>query len=1838
MGMRLAYQEPIFRDHLAAFDRIFTPLAHFSIIAEIFGYPVDDSNMTQTTIAQPAIAAIQIALARTLISYGVKPDSCVGHSIGEISAAHVSGALSLEEAVRVIYHRSQIQSKAAGAGSMLAVGASATEADNIIKLVQVVGKVEIAAFNGPKMTTLTGAVSELELVARELEKRGMFARSIKVDTPYHSHFMDPLEDELLEVLSYIRGKQTELRLYSTVTAAIEPGTHLTGTYWFNNIRKPVRYVETVEHMIEDGMNFLVEIGPHPVLISGTRDIAEAAKRPVHLLPAMIRGSDVEPISRVIGAAHAVGVPVDILSFNGGGGHFIDLPLYPFQRQHHWFEHPEAQQNRLTESRHPFLGASTSLTDNERGIIRLRLSTGVSSFLSDHVVDGAIVFPMTGHIEATYLAASKYLKHQKVWLEDLRFEHPVVLVPAEDFAPQVMLEIVGAANDFVLSSRQAGAAPEDGWQVCSRGRINAHDEPPGEATEDLDSVKARLQSGQEVDVDGFYQKLEEVGLRYGRAFRCVQKMWYTGNEVFSAVELPSSLNEEATQFNFHPALLDAAVHTLYAHQHYLGDPTQVYLPSHVEAVYIVNDGPITAAFAHVQVYRHDRTFLACNVLVYGDSGQLIARLNGLTTKRLQGKTLSQPTEHQVRFQLEIEEQANRTDANLQNVLIIHPSDDQLNWLPNTVQRSFPQSTIHEEKLDSFGASWEAAKWGFNLDRRTLLIIPALLSETPESDTYNKLDAVIKTFARVASWIHAQNGTCMVVVLTEGACMTPADSQCNPLASSLEAATRVMANELPHSLIRVVDLATNPDGDQTTLLEAELQTIRIGCHETVVALRPEGRYVRRIVAVNLEEQEKQNQISLPARGGKYHAECNTNGSLDGVILRQHSLPNIGPDEVGIEVHAAGLNFKDVMNSMGLLSDRVTSIGLTGQTLGSDVAGLVTDIGENVTDIEYGTPVMARVLNGIAGYAVASRDLVMPIPSSLSVTQAACVPTTFTAAYYALVHLGRLAPGETVLVHSGAGGIGSAAIQIAKLIGARVYATAGSPTRRAWMTSVGVEAVFDSRSLTLHDEIMQATHGQGVDVVLNCLTGAMFLQSMACLAPFGRFLEIGTTDIYRNMRLYQEQFGQNCSFFAIDIDRLAAGKPALHRQIVNEICELFNDGKLIPPPITTYPVTELSTALKKLSRSGIIGKAAVEMPDDVEIQAAPPSQLRLEENRSYLITGGTSGLGLRLAIFLVERGARNLVLFSRSGPKSAEDHAIISDLQRRGTTVNIEKGDITDARAVDFLFHQERTWPSIAGVIHSAGVLEAASAHDTTMDNLRAVFGPKALGAWNLHQSSQGLHLDFFVLVSSISSVLGVAGQMSYAAANQFLDGLAHRRQASGLPGTSLNLGVLGDYAGMSRQSSHNDRVLQLAESDGIHVLNLPTVLSTFERAVIHKTAQSIASKMDWSMFFKSYPHLTLDGAYVGLSKQQTSEGSGDSGRSLSQLTGPERTQAITDILQAGLAKILGVDSSRISPTEKINKYSFDSLTLTQVRSLILREFRLPYPLIRLFEGPSLQEIAADLDGIAHGNESASQTLSDTANDTSGFMPHDGLITLSPWFVRGKPTNANLPRVLCFHSMGIGATLFLPFLIDPPTGLDPIAVQLPGRETRADEPVATNISQIVTGILDEMEDVIGIPHIIWGHSFGGIIAFEVLRGLRRRGKPLPRLLITGTIAPHMVRIWQKRDIMMETLREDSTPDYLLAVARYIDNADLVRSILPLMKLDAPLLLNYQFHEEEPLDIPITAFAARQDDIVYPEEAAGWSMQTKEFRLIEVDGDHWFLYRNREILRETLAGMASEAAIGDD
>lgn len=625
----------------------------------------------------------------------------------------------------------------------------------------------------------------------------------------------------------------------------------------------------------------------------------------------------------------------------------------------------------------------------------------------------------------------------------------------------------------------------------------------------------------------------------------------------------------------------------------------------------------------------------------------------------------------------------------------------------------------------------------LDRRTIIFLPDLtpLGEDPVA----QLGTFLPILLRLSRRIHKQHGTPTVVIVTSGAFMGPTDTECSPVSAAIEAAVRVMANELPQSTVRVIDLPVDQKDWPLQRVQEELLSCRHDRRDTVVVLRPGGRFVRRITVLGAREADRRAMRSLPARGGQYFCEPGPSGLLDDIVIRRQDFRTLQAEEVAIEVHCASLNFKDVMNAMNLLGERSVAGGLSGGKLGLEVAGKVVAVGDKVKDIQIGTDVMARAVNGLGGSITTHRSLVVPVPGQLTLPQAASIPIAFITAYYALVYLGRLAQGDTVLIHAAAGGVGAAAIQIAKLYGARIFATAGNPSRRNWVSSQGVEAVFDSRSVSFHDDVKAATGGRGVDMVLNCLTGSLLYQSFACLAPFGRFLEIGKVDIYRNMKLGLEIFGENRSFLAVDVDRMTLQKPALHLQMLGEVCALFESGKLLPPPITEYPIAQLPVALKSLSRSGAIGKVVVTMDEKTTVCADAPIRLSLRSDRSYVITGGASGLGLQLARFLTTRGARHLVLVSRSGPKTAEDIAILGELEAHGATIILEHMNIIDKQAVASLFGRSE-WPAVAGVIHCAAVMRDISSYNMSEADFWTVFNPKALGAWNLHLATKDLTLDF------------------------------------------------------------------------------------------------------------------------------------------------------------------------------------------------------------------------------------------------------------------------------------------------------------------------------------------------------------------------------------------------------------------------------------------------------------------------------------------------------------------
>lgn len=1848
MGAELSRREPVFRETLETIDRLFAALAGWSILEHIEAHP-DDTRIHDTVVVQPAVMSVQVALARLLIHYGLEPEAVVGHSIGEVAAAHLAGAISLEEAVQVIYHRSQTQDKASGKGKMLA--AALTEAEATALLCGHEARVSIAALNGPRMLALSGDAPVLEELAAKLEAKGVFNRFVRVDVPYHSHHMEPLEDEMLARLDAVRGQPTTRALYSTVTGRRESGAHLGGRYWYENVRKPVLMTRALTSMLEDGLDLFVEIGPHPVLVQGALELfRELGRDDASACATMQRKrSETAAFDHALGHLVAHGLTPDLERLYGTRGRRLSLPKHPWSRVRCWFELPSAAQRRLAPAKSPLLESETRLVSEDSARIwKTCVGTGSLPFLKDHQVDGEVVFPATGHLETAHAVGREAFPSSDVTLRDVCFDSALIL-PDENRLPlDVRLEITSNEGDYRICSRPLDAGDEVPWTKHSSGRIDFLPGPSRESERDLAAISRRFEERDGVDVGVFYDTIREAGLDYGPSFQCVTQLWHRGDEIFAHLSLPPQLAHEAPRFGAHPALLDACLHAVFIDVHRRGDPSRVYLPYTIDRVKLLR--PLSdQARCHIWVRRNDATFLTYDVTIFGADGERLVELDGVTCKIIGGAHASASEQlYEGCYEYAWEEDASDGGElapyhDLRECLIVSPAPADAAPLAAALEASGIEVTVLDAGALTSRERALAAMGGRSLDRRTHVVFFPGPQTGGDLDPWLEEGAVPVEAAALLGLTQAmlelQVSPRFALVTCGGALAAEGDRELRLGQSALVGMLRVFRNEHPSIPSRVIDLPMRPESRDYDALCRELRSLRLEVDELELALRGGKRLLRTLRPVRKESAEARASVELPGAGGAYRAQLAQIGDLDSVELRQTTVGAPGAGEVEIEVCAAALNFKDIVNGMGVLPAKAVQGGLAGGELGLEISGRVVRSGGSDSPYPPGQRVIARVAHGFAGRVIAPVDCVAPLPDHLSHEQGAALPVVYLTAYYGLVYLGRMRQGDTVLIHSAAGGVGTAAIQLAQLFGARILATAGTKEKREALRAQGIEHVFDSRSLDFHARVMEVTGGRGVDIVLNSLTGNFITQGLKSLAPFGRFIEIGKSDIYKNAKLSMERLGENISFHVVDVDRMAAQRPALHRELLHEVARLFAEGQLQPPKITAFPITRLADAMKLMSRAAYVGKIVVRMEGET-VRALPPKELVAAPHGSYLVTGGAAGFGLEIAKWLATRGARHLVLASRSGPKDEADRRAIEALRRDGVEVVVDSLDVTDPRAVKAALSRfGREWPRLSGLVHGAAVLHDVSLSNMAPEQLRRVFAPKALGAWNLHRAVEelGLRPELFVNLSSISSVLGLYGQASYAAANHVLDCLAELRSRRGLPGASLNLGVLGDYAGMSKKSNDDADVLAMLESHGMPPMSLADVLGRTELALCQGASQRMmAAGFDWSRFTAVYPHLQRDARFEACiveSRHRLAKGGKGGGlvARLLELPGEDERRALASgELAKTLGRVLDVSPEKIDVTVSLDALSLDSLVLNQLRSWILRSFELNLPLIKLLKGPSIDDISDMV--LSHlasdGSDGEGGDGSPAEQAARSLLDDERVEAVGPWLLRAASGNYAGVRLFCFHSMGTGASLFTRFLVEPPAGYDVLAIQTPGREDRGAEPAIDRVDALVDEIVRELEPWTDRPFVVWGHSFGGIVAYEAIKRIQQRtGKAPLAMMVTGTVAPRLTRIWQNREVMLKTLVRENEAEYLLSLTRYVEDADFIKSILPMMRKDTPLLMSYRHVESAPFDFPVVAFGARQDDMVYLDEISPWAEETRAwFELVEVDGDHWFLNKNRETVRRKL------------
>ena len=1889
MGQQLIQSSPVFKEVILKIDRLFSQIADWSLLEEM-NRDEATSRVSDTRIAQPAIMAVQIGLTELWKSWGVTPEGCVGHSIGEVAAAYAAGALTLEQAVEVIYHRSRGQNRATGKGKMLAAALTLNEAQEAIRGEE--ERISIAAINGPNMMTFSGDVEPLERLAQSLDERDVFHRFLRVNVPFHSHHMEPLKEELIDSLTHLVPGAATQALYSTVTGQQEDGLHLDSDYWYRNVREPVYFTDALQQMIHDGFDTFIEIAPHPVLTTGADNLLKVNNIKNALIVPSLRRKEDEALTMMgsLGMLHSQGYPMDWSKLKPEAYQFVKLPAYVWQHERYWFETPAQAEQRLGTLLHPHLASfQQSATHPNQFSWNLQLDPKVHPYVEDHKVDGTVIFPGTGHLEVAYAAARHSFGQDFGFLQDIHFESALFL-PEEEETMEIRLEVASDEGSYRIYSR-SGASHSDAshsgtgeekapWTMHSRGVMNHLQDRFVSRSQNLDEIRQRITEA--VSVSDFYLELKEGGLQYGEAFRNISRLWKGEGELLSELKMSKQHRHGLKEFNVHPALLDACLHTILHVGKWTNEEGKmgIYLPVYIEQFKIYR--PLDAeVWCHVQLLDVQPNYLRGDYCIFDKQGELVAEIRGLRCKYIEGSR-GEAADEVYRGMYaygweKAEEEATvaemtRVNGDATGGCIILGDQQGVstallerfladNLYPIFVDKGDAfhiQANNHYEVNPSEQGDMEKmlsdiTARGYRVER--LLYLWGLDSTFSDTLTTDELDTQQRTLAEhtlntlraLVSHSVQHDNQPLLYIVTQGATGVDYAESINVSQAALCGMGRVLMNESPFIRTSLVDLPTSPDDAALTTLYEQFTLVE-KTQYAEIAIREEGVLVRKLQAVEEEAAEQAATEVWPAYRTRYQAMVKDYGTLDGIQFRQTTPVPLQPQEVEIEVRAAGLNFKDIMNVMGLLDDEAVQGGIAGKNLGLECAGVITKVGSEVTGLSVGDEVMAWAANCYAGYTVTPATCVVKKPQQLNFEEAATVTVVYLTAHYSLNYLARLSAEDTVLIHAASGGVGIAAVRLAQRVGATVIATAGTEEKRAFVRSLGVAHVFDSRSLCFADQVMEVTEGRGVDVVLNSLSGQGIIQNIKCLAPFGRFIEIGKADIYQDTKLALKRFGENLSYHAVDVDRLMRQKPQLGQQLYQEVADLFAEEQLSVHPHQVYPVAQLSEALRVLGKGGHIGKLVVTMRPEEKVEVLPARHLTLDANATYLITGGASGFGIVMAQWLADKGARSLVLLSRGGYKHTHDYRIAEELKERGVDVYSMKLDITNAQSVSEVVKYIRTHlPPLKGIIHSAAVLEDATLMNTDTDRFMKVFRPKALGAWNLHQATQPDSLDFFLMFSSISSIFGLPGQSNYSAANNFLDRLAQHRQSQGLAGSSVNLGALGIYAGMSKDAGN---VMNVIMNQGWLPLTFTQVTQKIETILLQKPAVRLAANLDWKRFRSFFLHLQEDARFAEF-MQDTAQGSSKTGKTLvDQLRAApaaEQSLQLQTLLAESLAKILGSSPEHIETDVSITSIGLDSLMLNQLRNWIQQKLEINFPLMKIAKGPSIAELAGLLLKEINREETREEisisnsvpAVPSSSEDTSGIASQADIEVLSDgWFVRNKHNRQPIRhRVFCFHPVGAGASMFNHFLYNPPANTDVLAVQLPGRENRLDEVPYGEVTKLVDTLAEVIQPYLDQPFSVMGHSFGGIIGYELIHRLREeQGISAEHLFITGTIAPQLTKKWRTRDAISKTAEPDHPEQRILSLVSYIDDVEFIKRILPVMRKDMPLIMSYPYQERDKLNIPITAFAAEQDEVVLIEEVREWRAQTSEvFSLEVVPGDHWFLSRNKERILERLQEAVKTVAL---
>jgi len=1502
MGQELMAREPLFRRKVEEYDAVFQRISGWSILKEMLASE-EASNMARTQIAQPANFVLQAALTELWASWGIQPAAVVGHSVGEVTSSYVSGILSLEDALRVSFHRSRLQGSLAGQGAMLAVGLPEAEAQAYLAGLE--GRVAIAAINSPQAVTLAGHEEPLMALARVFQDKGIFHRALKVEVAYHSPVMDPIEAELKAALRELQPRAATVPCYSTVTGRLaEPGD-FGPDYWWANVRQSVLFAKAIDAIADQGYTRFLEVGPHPVLTSSVKEILTAKRISGQCYTSLNRKPPEQgALLQTLGLLYAQGHALAWDTLHPGTDQYLPLPAYPWQRANYSNSTPRFYQDKFGEPGHPILYRNLQLPEPSWEV---ELLDSLFPYLKDHRIGGRTIVPGAFYVEAALALRSKLTGERTGGLRDLSFER-ILAVPDEMDAEErrMISAAVNGQQGFRIYSTTT--AREETWSAHAHGSFATV--APFESG--LDVQDHALEAFAEQDVAALYKTINETGLYYGPYFRPIQKLKRQGDLVYAEIE--DTLAAEA-DYILSPTVLDSAFQTLFVFAEEYGVP---FIPVKIDRLSVhAAVTPRCKVFGRLLwISAHS---LKADFMLFDEHDNPVVEIRGVTCQALQ--------------------QMGGADG--EAVASYVPA-----WVPfdaaSFEQREHPEANVALLDLD---AGWQEPLQQQLLDDTVSRFVVLLPQAGPLDQAYEQAVAVSTRLAELVQALHEHRAgrTVELLLCTRGAQRVVEADRVDGLAlAAAWGLGRTINTEYPNIRCSCIDF-DQADEQEMALFQQAVLSREIGIRE--LAIRGEAIYEHTLTRREAQADELLTVESQPGQKVAL-AELASGEARFGAAERE--LP--GELAVEVEVEQMALSRWDVANQRLKVYPADPAEHFFGYRPGMQCVGTVLRKGAAVGELAVGDCVAVLHPLGLTNLACVPAAHAIKLPAGLP---AAAVPDLYelVRAAYVLRLIGGLEKGRTLLVKGVWGCFALALAEQARDAGLRVVFVDEQPSATSESQAQAVPGVhyLPEQEGAWADRL--AAMAQGVDVFVN--DGGHDIASLAMLNPFGKVIDFRFAHTPRSAAGALP--AANAAWHIVDIDALYRDHFGLVRELAAKALADLACGKLVLPVLAEYPLRDIGHAAALLEEGGAASVALRMKQETVPLQVT----VQLDDvapDGTYIVTGGTRGFGLRCAQWLARKGAKHLVLMSRSGLSEAAAVEAVAALRAEGVQVEVCALDIADGAQLGAEVRRLRgVCPPIKGVIHSAMVLDDDFLARMDESRFRRVMGPKVAGALQLQRALANDDLDFFLMFSSISSLIGNSGQANYVAANAFLDGFAAHLMSRGVNARTINWGVLAE-AGVLANDAALTKVLELA---GIRGLSNGQAMGAMERVLHGSDAQVGVFLVDWRQWAMSNPSQSQSGFYRELQDQAPGEEQQKLFEVLEQIIDLDAEARIAHIegeLKLRFGEIFRMSPDAIDSRASIIELGVDSLIATEISVALKGQLGVDVPLIELLAGPSIETLAA------------------------------------------------------------------------------------------------------------------------------------------------------------------------------------------------------------------------------------------------------------------------------------------